>query len=218
MAARSPPPSAPTTSAMRGRCSRTGRSWWPGTATDGTRHYVAMVRYNSDGSLDASFGTGGKITAAIGTDDQVYAGGVPDRTGRSWWPGTASSAATSMSRWRATTGRRPSRPATPRPQPPGGGNPGAAATPGGGGGGGGGWRRFRWWRRPQPATGGHGGHRRTGPRRRRRRAARPDGPLPRPGSARHDLRGRVRGYRRGQGHGDRRRTGVAAARRTAPPP
>ena len=41
--------------------------------TNGTLDF-ALVRYNSDGSLDTSFGTGGKITTAVGSsDDQAWA-------------------------------------------------------------------------------------------------------------------------------------------------
>jgi uncharacterized delta-60 repeat protein len=40
---------------------------------------VALVRYNSDGSPDASFGTGGKVTTSIGFIDQAFAVAVePD--------------------------------------------------------------------------------------------------------------------------------------------
>src|SRR5439155_1236261 len=40
----------------------------------GSRVLVALVRYNSDGSLDTSFGSGGKVTTAIGSSyDYSYA-------------------------------------------------------------------------------------------------------------------------------------------------
>ena len=125
-----------------------------GRSHNGTDYDFAAARYNPDGSLDASFGNGGTVTdrhrlrrlrlcggVAAGREDRggrvqlrrdpprcgdgavqpgrfagrlirqrrqahhrhrlrrpSLRGGVPVRTGRSWWPGTASSAATSMSR------------------------------------------------------------------------------------------------------------------------
>jgi uncharacterized delta-60 repeat protein len=33
---------------------------------------VALVRYNTDGSLDTNFGTGGKVTTVVGTNDYAY--------------------------------------------------------------------------------------------------------------------------------------------------
>ncbi len=45
-----------------------------GTSNNGRDNYFAVVRYLSDGSLDLSFGTGGKVTTAIGSrDDRSYA-------------------------------------------------------------------------------------------------------------------------------------------------
>jgi uncharacterized delta-60 repeat protein len=38
-----------------------------------TNHVVALARYNSDGTLDGGFGTGGKLTTVLGTDDGAYA-------------------------------------------------------------------------------------------------------------------------------------------------
>lgn len=40
-----------------------------GTAYNGTDFDIALSRYNTDGSLDTSFGTGGKVTTAFGGDD-----------------------------------------------------------------------------------------------------------------------------------------------------
>jgi uncharacterized delta-60 repeat protein len=40
-------------------------------ANGNTINDFALARYNSDGSLDTSFGTDGKLTTAIGTDDDV---------------------------------------------------------------------------------------------------------------------------------------------------
>jgi uncharacterized delta-60 repeat protein len=37
-----------------------------GTSSNGSNEDLAIVRYNSDGSLDSTFGTGGKVTTAIG--------------------------------------------------------------------------------------------------------------------------------------------------------
>ncbi len=42
-----------------------------GYADSGSRGDFALVRYNADGSLDASFGSGGKVTTAIGWYDDV---------------------------------------------------------------------------------------------------------------------------------------------------
>ena len=41
-----------------------------GSSSNGTYYDFAVVRYNSDGSLDAGFGTGGKVTTAIGSFDE----------------------------------------------------------------------------------------------------------------------------------------------------
>ena len=51
------------------RCSRTASSWWPGTSDAN----FALARYNSDGSLDAGFGTGGKAMTSFGGADQASA-------------------------------------------------------------------------------------------------------------------------------------------------
>jgi uncharacterized delta-60 repeat protein len=40
-----------------------------GYSNTGTAKVFALARYNSDGTLDTSFGTGGKVTTAIGTAD-----------------------------------------------------------------------------------------------------------------------------------------------------
>jgi uncharacterized delta-60 repeat protein len=46
-----------------------------GASSNGVNLDFAAVRYNADGSLDGSFGTGGKVTTAIGTGDE-YANAV----------------------------------------------------------------------------------------------------------------------------------------------
>ncbi|MEO6753703.1 MAG: FG-GAP-like repeat-containing protein [Chthoniobacteraceae bacterium] len=38
-----------------------------GTSNNGTQNVFALARYNSDGSLDNAFGTGGKVTTAVGS-------------------------------------------------------------------------------------------------------------------------------------------------------
>jgi hypothetical protein len=38
-----------------------------GYADNGSNNDFALVRYNADGSLDTSFGTGGKVTTPVGT-------------------------------------------------------------------------------------------------------------------------------------------------------
>jgi len=50
-----------------------------GNAT-GTQYFFALARYNADGSPDSSFGSGGKVTTAIGSkDDDAFAGALqPD--------------------------------------------------------------------------------------------------------------------------------------------
>jgi uncharacterized delta-60 repeat protein len=45
-----------------------------GYSANGTNLDFALVRYNSDGSLDIEFGTGGKLTTAIGTGEDGAAG------------------------------------------------------------------------------------------------------------------------------------------------
>src|SRR3989304_2221926 len=41
---------------------------------DSGRYDFALVRYNADGTLDTTFGTGGKVTTPIGiSHDEVYA-------------------------------------------------------------------------------------------------------------------------------------------------
>jgi uncharacterized delta-60 repeat protein len=40
-----------------------------GYSNNGTQNVLALVRYNTDGSLDTTFGTGGKVTTAVGNDD-----------------------------------------------------------------------------------------------------------------------------------------------------
>ena len=44
-----------------------------GETNNGINYDVALVRYNANGTLDATFGTGGKVTTAIGTLDYAYA-------------------------------------------------------------------------------------------------------------------------------------------------
>ena len=45
-----------------------------GYTTTGTTTAFALVRYNTNGTLDTSFGAGGKVTTSIGSiDDEVYA-------------------------------------------------------------------------------------------------------------------------------------------------
>jgi uncharacterized delta-60 repeat protein len=38
----------------------------------GSNNDFALVRYNTDGSLDTNFGTGGKVTTEVGTNDYAY--------------------------------------------------------------------------------------------------------------------------------------------------
>ena len=50
--------------------SRTGSWWQRGHSYNGTQYVFALVRYNTNGSLDTTFGTGGnEVTTAIGTND-----------------------------------------------------------------------------------------------------------------------------------------------------
>ena len=45
-----------------------------GATNNGINYDFALVRYNTNGTLDATFGTGGKVTTAVGTsDDSAYA-------------------------------------------------------------------------------------------------------------------------------------------------
>jgi uncharacterized delta-60 repeat protein len=53
---------------QNGRLVAAGSSW------NGSNDDFALVRYNQDGSLDTTFGIGGKVTTAIGSgDDEAYA-------------------------------------------------------------------------------------------------------------------------------------------------
>jgi uncharacterized delta-60 repeat protein len=53
-----------------------------GETYNGSNHDFALARYNSDGSLDTDFGTGGKVITAIGSgDDKAYSVGI-DANGR----------------------------------------------------------------------------------------------------------------------------------------
>ena len=42
-----------------------------GSSYNGSNYDFAVVRYNTDGSLDTTFGTGGKVTTSIGSDSDV---------------------------------------------------------------------------------------------------------------------------------------------------
>ena len=54
--------------------SSSGRPVVAGSSWNGSDYDFALVRYLSDGSLDTSFGTGGKVTTPIGPgDDEAYA-------------------------------------------------------------------------------------------------------------------------------------------------
>jgi uncharacterized delta-60 repeat protein len=54
--------------------SSSGRPVVTGSSWNGSDYDFALVRYLSDGSLDTSFGTGGKVTTPIGPgDDEAYA-------------------------------------------------------------------------------------------------------------------------------------------------
>ena len=43
-----------------------------GYSFNGSNDDFALARYNVDGSLDTSFGSGGKVTTAIGSSDEIY--------------------------------------------------------------------------------------------------------------------------------------------------
>lgn len=45
-----------------------GQTW------NGTKYNMSLVRYNSDGSLDTTFGSGGKVTTQVGTKNDVIEG------------------------------------------------------------------------------------------------------------------------------------------------
>ena len=42
-----------------------------GFSYSGSKHDFALVRYNTDGSLDTTFGSDGKVTTAIGSGTDV---------------------------------------------------------------------------------------------------------------------------------------------------
>src|SRR5205807_1769177 len=47
-----------------------------GSAFIGTQHKFPLARYNTDGTLDSSFGSGGKVTTTIGTEAYVKSLGI----------------------------------------------------------------------------------------------------------------------------------------------
>ena len=51
--------------------SPTVRLWRRVVSYNGSNNDFALVRYNTDGSLDTSFDTDGKVTTAIGSGDDV---------------------------------------------------------------------------------------------------------------------------------------------------
>ncbi len=51
-----------------------GRIVVAGIASNGTNNDIALARYNTDGSLDNSFGQAGKVTTQIGTKDDIGRG------------------------------------------------------------------------------------------------------------------------------------------------
>ena len=75
--------------ARRWSCSRTGSSWQRGIRPRPTRHF-ALARYNADGTLDGSFGTGGTVTTSIGDARTSPTRWSCSRTGSSWRRGTRS--------------------------------------------------------------------------------------------------------------------------------
>jgi uncharacterized delta-60 repeat protein len=67
-----------------GRIVAAGRATVPGNPPSD----IALARYRSDGALDATFGTGGRVTTDFGGDDQAYAVGL-QRHGRIVVAGTS---------------------------------------------------------------------------------------------------------------------------------
>ncbi|HMS83318.1 MAG TPA: DUF4347 domain-containing protein, partial [Nitrospira sp.] len=53
-----------------------------GSSWNGSNYDMALVRYNSDGSLDTGFGTGGKVTTAFGSGDETAYGVVIQADGK----------------------------------------------------------------------------------------------------------------------------------------
>ena len=51
---------------------RDGKIVVAGYSFNGSNDDFALARYNVDGSLDTSFGSGGKVTTAIGSSDEIY--------------------------------------------------------------------------------------------------------------------------------------------------
>jgi uncharacterized delta-60 repeat protein len=66
---------------------------------------LILVRYESDGSLDASFGDGGKVITDFGWEVDLETTSPSRPTGRSSWPGPGGAPGSGMptSPWRATT-------------------------------------------------------------------------------------------------------------------
>ena len=55
-----------------------------GYSNNGSNDDFALVRYNTDGSLDTSFDSDGKVTTAIGSGDDVLTPLLSSPTVRSW--------------------------------------------------------------------------------------------------------------------------------------
>ena len=74
-----------------------------GRSNNGSNNDFALVRYNSDGSLDTSFGSGGVVTTAVGGSDDYAQALVQQADGKLVAAGRSTTAATTTLRWCATT-------------------------------------------------------------------------------------------------------------------
>ena len=80
--------------AARGRLQPDGKIVVVGYRSDGSKEDFALVRYQSDGSLDDSFGSGGVVTTAVGSAMDRSGPVASSRMARSWLPAFPYSAST----------------------------------------------------------------------------------------------------------------------------
>ncbi len=105
---------AASTRSMAWRFSRTGRSWSadsPIPVSDANYDF-ALVRYNTDGNLDTSFGSGGKVITPVGSSVDKATGVTIQPDGKILLGGYAITATAIASRWSGTTRMAPSIPAS----------------------------------------------------------------------------------------------------------
>ena len=77
-----------------------------GSSYNGANYDFALVRYQANGTLDTTFGNGGKMITPVGGSDDSGGAWPCKATGRSWWRAIPATAATTTLRWCATWERR----------------------------------------------------------------------------------------------------------------